>query len=196
MEVNPKSRRDEMVVQQIDEELLIYDLKANRAFCLNETLAQIWQRCDGTKTVADLVKIIRDKSGNQITTELIWLAIDQLKRENLLSNGEDIRPDFQGLSRRQMIRKVGLNSMVALPVIASLVAPNVTDAQSMNCSAMPLAPNCVSGSCRANAPAEANCTPSCNSGTGGNCVSGMANAQNCVLNPNGLGGFICECVCI
>ena len=51
---NPKSRNNEIVVQEADKELLIYDLTTNKAMMLNETSAIIWQMCDGKTTVGQM----------------------------------------------------------------------------------------------------------------------------------------------
>jgi hypothetical protein len=47
----PLARREKLVVQNLGDETLIYDLDENRAYCLNETAARVWQFCDGEKTV-------------------------------------------------------------------------------------------------------------------------------------------------
>ncbi|HZH35571.1 MAG TPA: hypothetical protein VEX64_12070 [Pyrinomonadaceae bacterium] len=37
----PKARENDLVVQELKDEVLIYDLKINKAYCLNETSAAI-----------------------------------------------------------------------------------------------------------------------------------------------------------
>lgn len=34
--LNPLSRKNDLVVQELDGEVMIYDLNANKAFCLNK----------------------------------------------------------------------------------------------------------------------------------------------------------------
>jgi hypothetical protein len=52
----PKSlNRDQLVVEELGTELMIYDQKRNRAFCLNQKAAFVWQRCDGKTTIGELV---------------------------------------------------------------------------------------------------------------------------------------------
>ena len=45
--IAPKARKENLVVQESNGEVLIYDLDTNKAFCLNETSALVWQACDG-----------------------------------------------------------------------------------------------------------------------------------------------------
>jgi hypothetical protein len=128
---NPKARETELVVQELKDELLIYDLTTNKAFCLNQTSAAIWNLCDGNNSVADITKQAGKKLKQAVTDDLVWLALDQFKADNLLDSNQKIEIKFDGLSRREVIRKVGFASLVALPVIASLVAPTAAMAQSL-----------------------------------------------------------------
>ena len=127
----PISRQDDIVIQELLGEVLIYDLKIDKAFCLNETSAMVWKLCDGTKSVSEIAESINDKVDSPVAEDLIWLALDQLKKENLLSNGSEIVSKFKGVSRREVIKKIGLAAMVALPVISSLAAPTAAAAQSV-----------------------------------------------------------------
>ena len=82
------SRSTEIIVQNLENEILIYDLKTNKAFCLNETSALIFQLCDGNKTVAQIKDLLSVKLKTQISEDLVWLALDGLKKNNLMENQE------------------------------------------------------------------------------------------------------------
>lgn len=129
-ENKPLGRKENIVVQELDGEVLIYNLNDNKAFCLNETSALVWQMCDGNKSVSEISQAVGSKLNAPVSEDLVWLAIDQLKNEKLLANNEEIVPDFNGVSRREVIKKIGLTSMVALPFVSSLVAPKAAQAQS------------------------------------------------------------------
>ena len=126
---NPKSRQSNLVVQDLENEILIYDLKINKAYCLNETSAMVWQFCDGKNSVSEISRLMTSKLKTQVSAELVWLALDGLQRENLLGNDAEFTAQFAGFSRRQAIKKVGLASMIALPFISSAFAPMATSAQ-------------------------------------------------------------------
>src|SRR3954463_7232913 len=153
----PVSRKDEIVVQEIDGEALIYDLRDNRALCLNETSAMVWRACDGTKSVDDIGKIVSDE-------DVVWLALEQLKSERLIDSAPTVSSKFNGMGRREVIKKIGLGAMVALPVVASLVAP--TGVQAASCT--------PGGACTCQGP---------NGGTGNVCTT---TASTC--NP----GCVCR----
>ena len=121
----PKSRRSETVVQALGKELLVYDLSTNKAFCLNETSMIVFEACTEGKTFEDL------KREHQFTEDLIYLTLDTLAKENLISR--EYQSKLTGISRREAIRQVGMGTIIALPVISALIAPKATDAASVTC---------------------------------------------------------------
>ncbi len=179
MKKYPISRKDNLVVQKIDNEIMIYDLIDNKAFCLNETSAMVWQLCDGEKSPLEMSKILSDKIGSKANEDLVWFAVDQLKKENLIENGNEQTSPFSGMNRRDIIKKVGLTTMIALPFVASLAAPQSV----MAASCGPIQngqPN--SGACP---PSGLNltCISCCCNGIG-TCAAfgGLANGLPCVTN--------------
>jgi hypothetical protein len=91
---------------------------------LNETSAIVYLAC-GNQSFQDL------KSKHNFTDDLIYLALDKLAANDLI---EDYRSDhFAGLSRRDVIRKVRLATMAALPVTAVAI-PSAADAASLTAS--------------------------------------------------------------
>src|SRR3954464_3494461 len=118
---NPTARQNGLVVQEMPEEVLVYDLDTNKAHCLNRSAALVWKSCDGNNSVADIVREFESTGAGRVSEDFVWLAIDQLTENGLLENNVPSR--FQGQSRRQVLKTIGLASIVAVPVIASLVAP-------------------------------------------------------------------------
>lgn len=144
----PIARTENLLVQNLDKEILIYDLLTNKAYCLNETSAIIYQAC-GSKTSFDALK-----RKYKFTDEIIFLALDELKENNLIAGNQYLVSPFTGMNRREIIRKVGLASMVALPVISSLIAPVAANAASGgsrgNNQSCTSDSQCASGVCTAN----------------------------------------------
>lgn len=129
----PIARKSGLVVQDVPDEVLVYDLESNKAHCLNQSAAMIWRSCDGNNSVSEIAKLVEAQAGGKVTEDFVWLAIDQLSENNLLE--KEIASTFAGQSRREVIKKIGLASMVAIPVIASLVAPqSALAAQSCACN--------------------------------------------------------------
>ena len=193
----PVSRKDDIIVQELKGEVLIYDLKENKAFCLNETSALVWQMCDGNKSVTEISQAISQKLKSPATEDFVWLAIDQLKKENLLANGEEILPAFDGMSRREVIKKVGLGTMIALPIISSLVAPTAAQAQSR--AGTPAVCQTPANGCN-NANSRCNTAPTCPAGTtvgAGLCVCVVAGTMTPVVGAQvGICATAAVCVAI
>ena len=149
----PVARKNGLVVQEMPEEVLIYDLDTNKAHCLNNTAAFVWKSCNGNNSVADIAKMFESDTGNSVQEDFVWLAIEQLNDKNLLKG--NLTPAFKGRSRRDVIKKIGFASMIALPIVASLAAPtSVLAANSCQCV--------NPGQCtpQTGCPSTANCNPS------------------------------------
>lgn len=117
----PTARKSGLVVQEVPDEVLVFDLESNKAHCLNQTAAMVWKSCDGKTSIPEIAKLVGSQTGHGVSDDLVWLAIDQLNENSLLD--KEIKSSFAGESRRSVIKKIGLASMIALPVVASLVAP-------------------------------------------------------------------------
>lgn len=126
----PLARQEGLVIQEMPDEVLVFDTDTNKAHCLNQTAAFVWKSCDGSRSVAQITELFGVESGKPVSEDLIWLAIDQLSENNLLEH--QIRADFKNQTRREVIKKIGLAAVIALPLVSSLVAP--TAALAVACS--------------------------------------------------------------
>ncbi|MCP4663589.1 MAG: PqqD family protein, partial [bacterium] len=52
----PLRRRRGIECQELDDELLVTDVPADRAHFLNATMAAVWKLCDGTRTADQIAK--------------------------------------------------------------------------------------------------------------------------------------------
>ncbi len=148
----PLARAKDLVVQKSDNELLIYDLRRNKAIHLNETSAVVWELCDGKRSVSQISDEMSKRLRTLVSEELVWLAVLQFEKDRLLENAEIIDGNTDRLSRRELIRKVGFSSVIALPLISSIVAPSAAMAQSActpdnNPCPTVMPPNCCSNNC-------------------------------------------------
>jgi hypothetical protein len=192
---NPMSRRDNIVIQEFRDEVLIYDLSKNKAFCLNETSAMVWQECDGTKSVGEISQNLSRKLQTNVSEDIVWLSLKQFKKDKLLANKDFVTP-LDGLNRREIVKRIGFASMVALPLIASVVAPSAIHAQSGNQTACDgsLGPgtssflegsdcssnlDCCSGICMTNQDQSMTCGP----------TTSIPNIDAATCCPN----FVCDC---
>jgi hypothetical protein len=121
----PAARQERLVVQELPDEVLIYDLDRDKAHCLNQTAAFVWKHCDGRTTLSELHSHFETNFGAPVADEMIWLALDQLEKFDLLQERWNRPANLNRLSRRSVMRKIGLAAVIALPLITSIVAPTV-----------------------------------------------------------------------
>lgn len=124
----PKARKVDLLTRQIPHELLVYDLKRHKAFCLNDMAAKIWRRCNGKRTVAELTAELENDLQLPIDSRIVWLALNQLEMFHLLQKPAGVSFSPQ-VSRRALIR-AGLATAIALPIVTMIVAPTVAAAAS------------------------------------------------------------------
>lgn len=125
----PTTRLNNLVVQDLDSELMIYNLESNRAFCLNETAAVVWQNCDGKTGVAEITSHVSERLKFTVSEEVVLLALSQLENEKLIEPCEIVE-SVRLLPRREMIKRLGTAGAVAIPIVAAVVAPEAAFAQS------------------------------------------------------------------
>lgn len=160
--LQPFAITNDIVTQTTNQEILIYNVKTNRAMCLNETLTVIWQLCDGKRNLSDISFEASKKLKTSVTDEVIWLALDELDKNNLLVKSE-LKPisNLSQVSRREIIRKIGLTTAVAIPLITGIIAPKAIHAQSGGGGTCPSGSCCCDIVCTAFGafPTDTVCTP-------------------------------------
>jgi len=112
----PIARSDDLVVEELDEQLLVYDVNVDRAHSLSAPAARVWRRCDG-KTSADSLGAELD-----LDADTIARALDELDRCNLLDTGPELDAGHTRREATIKIAKVG-GAVAAAPLIVSLGLP-------------------------------------------------------------------------
>jgi len=105
----PKARAEGLSIQELGNEILIYDRDTDQAHCLGPVAARVWRACDGKRPLADL------GDDAEVTSALVELADKGLVVERDVAGGS-------GISRRQLVGRMAA-AAVATPVILSVTAP-------------------------------------------------------------------------
>jgi hypothetical protein len=143
----PRARTENLVVEELDDELLIYDSERDKAHALNGVSAFVWKQSDGHRSVEDLARMVEDDYGDE-ADEVVQLALRQLWERRLILEPS---PDSVDTSRRDLLRKLAIGGAIGLsiPVVKSIVAP--TAAQAATCkfpgAACTASAQCCSGVC-------------------------------------------------
>lgn len=121
----PKAPSDRLVVQELENETLIYSLESHKATCLNAFSAQVWRLCDGTRTVDEITQELGlDDSGR----DAVALTLKKLARADLVMGfTEDAPPSDH--TRRAVIHGA-LALTAAIPVVTTMTIPDAAQATS------------------------------------------------------------------
>ena len=119
------------MIDDLPDEVLVYDLDRHKAHCLNQTAALIWRQCDGSTSAAEIARRLEEQFKAPVSEDLVWLALRQLTKLHLLEHPVSLPPQVAGISRRQMVRSLGIAAVVALPLVTSITSP--TQAQTASC---------------------------------------------------------------
>ena len=130
----PAARKEGLVVKELPEEVLVYDLERHKAHCLNQPAAKIWKLCDGRRTLPEIARKLSDELGVPVDEEVVMFALEQLGTARLLEE-RIMRPRVNPpISRREVIKRLGQAAAVAVPLVTSLLAPTAQAAVSCNCT--------------------------------------------------------------
>jgi hypothetical protein len=125
-------REDGLLVQEVGDELVVYDQGRDRIHALNPTTARVWRHCDGQTSITEMAILLANELSLTADEDLVWLTLDQLDKAHLLQEPLGKAIDAGKVSRREVIRKLALGGSLALlmPVIDSITAPTPAMAES------------------------------------------------------------------
>lgn len=127
----PLARKDSLIVKEVENETLVYDLTTDKAHCLNETAARVWKKCDGKTSAGDIANLLGADAKTKVHENVVWLALDQLEEFRLLEEGAATPVRLLEMTRRQMVQALGVAAALTIPVITSIVAPTAAMAASI-----------------------------------------------------------------
>ena len=83
----PRARNEGLLVQEMPDELLVYDLVRHKAHCLNQTAAMIWTRCDGKTSVKQMAAFLKPRQNPRPMSQwCCWHSIS-LKKHTCCGTG-------------------------------------------------------------------------------------------------------------
>jgi hypothetical protein len=159
----PKTREQGLLVRDLGDELVVYEVASHRGHPLNRTATLVWRACDGRSSVRAIAARVGGELGVPPDEDLVRYALRRLSAARLLDPESH---EAANLTRRQLARQIGRAAL--LPVVVSLLAPRPSEAATCNaatcpggvcnCSGQPVGSSCWNGS---------NCTDwvCCNDGT-------------------------------
>ena len=80
----PQARNDHLVIKQVADETLVYDLDRHRAYCLNAAAGLIWDQCDGRTDADQMAVVLQRELGLPRDEDVVRLGLAGLDRAHLL----------------------------------------------------------------------------------------------------------------
>ena len=128
--MNPKARRNGLLVEEVGEELTIYDRERDHTCHLNRVAATVWRCCDGNTSVSQIAEHLRRTLGADANDDLVLLALERLHAAYLLDEIPEVLSADRSISRRSVLVAVALAAL--LPVVAIISASQMTDSPSQS----------------------------------------------------------------
>lgn len=124
-DVCPVAVRVGIAVEEMGDDLLIFDTRSQRAHSLNAAAAAVWKACNGEYTPAQLAQRLG------FDEDAVRLALRSLADCGLLE-APVVAEGF--VSRRALLRRLafaGAGAAVAVPIIRSVAVPSAAHAASL-----------------------------------------------------------------
>lgn len=200
--VKPLARTRDLIIEELEGEVLIYDENSNTAHNLSTEAADVWRACDGRTTIDALT------ADTDLDADTVTRALAELYSRGLLEDGES----GAALTRRDLglrVAKVG-GAVAAAPLIVSVMpavaqatmTPTIEDCLQYNaesCSGCDEIIGCCcccqgSGDCKQCFPETLCPSFDCNLGVGkvdpGHCTGG--GQPTCAITDPPTPGCTCE----
>ncbi|MDX6501024.1 MAG: hypothetical protein QOG23_4284 [Blastocatellia bacterium] len=124
----PRMRQEGLIIDELPDEVLVYDLDRHKAHCLNQTAALVWRHCDGRTAPRVIAERLQSELDQPFSEDLVWLALRQLNKIYLLEESIGLPTQLAGMSRREMVRSMGIAAAVSVPLITSIISPTAVQA--------------------------------------------------------------------
>ncbi len=204
----PAARSEGLLIEPVGDETVIYDTRSKEAHCLKPLAAIVFDCSDGRTTAGEIARTAEQHLGNGVSEADVADAVSQLERLGLMLTPLVVLPGAEGngngLSRRDMIRRVGFAGAAAAAgtsLITSIVPSAALAASGLpsGCTGCGRNKDCVSNHCCQQNPGKS-CLEGCCAGSNNSCHitvctchGGQRSGSGCLFST--CPGGTCECQC-
>jgi hypothetical protein len=128
----PVARTEKLLIQEVGNELVVYDQETNASHCLTPVAASVWHHCNGQNTVEEIAQLLEQElniaadSGVDVRG-LVYLTLEELQRYRLIKQYVREPVVVSTISRRKMVKTATLVGGFAIgsmfPLVKSIMAP-------------------------------------------------------------------------
>jgi hypothetical protein len=125
----PRRIKEQISVQTVAAETLVYDERRHMAFCLNRSCSTIWRLATGVHTIGAISQAASIELGAPISEEFVSFAVVEMRRDGLIEPS-CAAVAAEPVSRRVLLQRLGAGGAMLLPAVAAILAPTAAQAYS------------------------------------------------------------------
>ena len=127
----PCVRQSDLLSEEIHGERVIYDNGNKKVHHLNPTMTWIWDHCDGSRTIDELIAALQRDTVCDDARGLITSGLKQLAEANLLEPGSVDRTTLE-VQQSTVSRRAAVIAGISIagPIMISILAPTPAAAKS------------------------------------------------------------------
>ena len=115
---------EQISIQRIGTETLLYDERRHQAFCLNQSSSVIWQLANGANSIAQIAAEASVQLQSSVTEEFVLFALDQLRTDGLIHSSSHAE-STPAISRRAITNSIsGLDAATRPAASCSMASCN------------------------------------------------------------------------
>src|SRR5215208_2376908 len=96
------ARTEDQIVEELGDELLIYDERTDVAHCLTDVAAVVWRACAQGASLAELTQQVVGRDAGTDAAAIAAVAVEELRDKNLI----EVRGlEGRGITRQQALRR-------------------------------------------------------------------------------------------
>jgi hypothetical protein len=112
----------ELTMQQVGDDLIVFDPQEKKAHCLNRVAAYVLRSCDGKLTVNEIASELSKEFEVENEAEaLTLLALEELSKAGLVANS-NVLIDKTHIDRRNFLKKA-ITATLAASLVTTILLP-------------------------------------------------------------------------
>lgn len=124
----PRARTEDLLVEQIGDEAVVFDASSNAAHCLSPLATAVFTAADGRNRLEDLAEVAGTSLGEPVTVEAVDAAVAELQELGLIDAPS-------GMTRRAMVGRTAMATaaLSAAPLVTSVATAATTTSKPSSC---------------------------------------------------------------
>ncbi|MFL5616276.1 MAG: PqqD family protein [Gemmatimonadaceae bacterium] len=131
--VYPRARRRGVLVDQVGDEMIVFDEERKEAHSLNRLASIVWRYCDGAHSISDIALLLGNELGVETKEPIVEYALDKLASVHLLQSDNE----NDQLNRREVMKRVAVVGVAAVGLRSVLTVITPTEAMAASGGSTP-----------------------------------------------------------